>query len=94
MMKDVIDELVDYIENCTYIDVLQILTDEENILQKYDSAWSDKVDKVVHDSITNNHDTLYASVLNECCIAFGLSKKERDEIVSKLKMENALNERT
>ena len=93
-MKDVIDELVDYIENCTYIDVLQILTDEENILQKYDSAWSDKVDKVVRNSIANNHDTLYASVLNEYCIAFGLSKKERDEIVSKLKMENVLNERT
>lgn len=85
MMKDVIDELVDYIENCTYIDVLQILTNEENILKKYDSAWFDKVDKVVRDSIANNHDALYTSVLNECYIAFGLSKKERDEIVSRLK---------
>lgn len=85
MMKDVIDELVDYIENCTYIDVLQTLTNEENILQKYDSAWSDKVDKVVRDSIANNHDALYSSVLNECYIAFGLSKKEQDEIVSRLK---------
>ena len=85
MMKDVIDGLVDYIENCTYIDVLQILTDEENILQKYDSDWSDKVDKVIRNSIANNHDTLYASVLNECYIAFGLSKKEQDEIVSRLK---------
>lgn len=89
MMKDVIDELVDYIENCTYIDVLQILTDD---LQKYDSTWSDKVDKVVRNSIANNHDALYTSVLNECYIAFGLSKKERDEIVSKLKMENVQNE--
>lgn len=88
MMKDVIDELVDYIENCTYIDVLQILTNEENILKEYDSAWSDKVDKVVRDSIANNHDALYTSVLNECYIAFGLSKKERDEIVSRLKKEN------
>lgn len=88
MMKDVIDELVDYIENCTYIDVLQILTNEENILKKYDSAWFDKVDKVVRDSIANNHDALYTSVLNECYIAFGLSKKERDEIVSRLKKEN------
>ena len=87
-MKDVIDELVDYIENCTYIDVLQILTDKENILQKYNSAWSDKVDKVVRDSIANNHDTLCASVLNECYIAFGISKKEQDEIVSRLKKEN------
>lgn len=92
MIKDVIDELVGYIENYTYIDVLQILTDEENILRKYDSAWSDKVDKVVRNFIANNHDALYTSVLNECCIAFGLSKKERDEIVSKLKMENILNE--
>ena len=92
MIKDVIDELVGYIENCTYIDVLQILTDEENILRKYDSAWSNKVDKVVRNSIANNHDALYTSVLNECCIAFGLSKKERDEIVSKLKMKNILNE--
>lgn len=91
-MKDVIDELVDYIENCTYIDVLQILTNEENILKEYDSAWSNKVDKVVRNSITNNHDTLYTSVLNECCIAFGLSKKEHDEIVSRLKTENMLNE--
>lgn len=75
MMKDVIDELVDYIENCTYIDVLQALTNKENILQKYDSTWSDKVNQVIRDSITNNRDALYASVLNECYIAFGLSKK-------------------
>ena len=85
MMKDVIDELVDYIENWAYIDVLRPLNNEENILQKYDSAWSDKVDKVIRDSITNNHDALYTSVLNECYIAFGLSKKEREEIVSRLK---------
>lgn len=85
MMKDVIDELVDYIENCAYIDVLRTLNNEENILQKYDSGWSDKVDKVIRDSIANNHDTLYTSVLNECYIAFGLSKKEREEIVSRLK---------
>lgn len=85
MIKDFIDELVGYIENCTYIDVLQILTDEENILRKYDSAWSNKVDKVVRNSIVNNHDALYTSILNECCIAFGLSKKEHDEIVSRLK---------
>ena len=85
MIKDVIDELVDYIENWAYIDVLRTLNNEENILQKYDSAWSDKVDKVIRDSITNNHDALYTSVLNECYIAFGLSKKEREEIVSRLK---------
>ena len=85
MMKDVIDELVDYIENCAYIDVLRTLNNEENILQKYDSDWSDKVDKVIRDSIANNHDALYTSVLNECYIAFGLSKKEREEIVSRLK---------
>lgn len=87
MMKDIIDELVDYIENCAYIDVLQTLNNEDNILQKYDSTWSDRVDKVVRDSIANNHDALYTSVLNECYIAFGLSKKERDEIVSRLKNE-------
>ena len=85
MIKDVIDELVDYIENWAYIDVLRTLNNEENILQKYDSVWSDKVDKVIRDSIANNHDALYASVLNECYIAFGLSKKEREEIVSRLK---------
>lgn len=85
MMKDVIDELVDYIENWAYIDVLRTLNNEENILQKYDSAWSDKVDKVIRDSIANNHDALYTSVLNECYIAFGLSKKKREEIVSRLK---------
>ena len=85
MMKDVIDELVDYIENWAYIDVLRTLNNEENILQKYDSGWSDKVDKVIRDSIANNHDALYTSVLNECYIAFGLSKKERDEIVLRLK---------
>ena len=85
MMNDVIDELVDYIENCAYIDVLQEVIKEENILQKYDSAWPDKVDKVIRDSIAKNHDALYSSVLNECYIAFGLSKKERDEIVSRLK---------
>ncbi len=85
MMKDVIDELVDYIENWAYIDVLRTLNNEENILQKYDSGWSDKVDKVIRDSIANNHDALYTSVLNECYIAFGLSKKEREEIVSRLK---------
>ena len=85
MMKDVIDELVDYIENWAYIDVLRTLNNEENILQKYDSAWPDKVDKVIRDSIANNHDALYTSVLNECYIAFGLSKKEREEIVSRLK---------
>ena len=84
-MKDVIDELVDYIENWAYIDVLRTLNNEENILQKYDSDWSDKVDKVVRDSIAKNHDALYSSVLNECYIAFGLSKKEREEIVSRLK---------
>ena len=87
MMKDVIDELVDYIENCAYIDVLQELTNEENILRKYDSTWSDRVDKVVRDSIAKNHDALYSSVLNDCYIAFGLSKKERDKIVSRLKNE-------
>ena len=85
MMKDIIDELVDYIENWAYIDVLRTLNNEENILQKYDSGWSDKVDKVIRDSIANNHDALYTSVLNECYIAFGLSKKAREEIVSRLK---------
>ena len=85
MKKDVIDELVDYIENWAYIDVLRTLNNEENILQKYESAWPDKVDKVIRDSIANNHDALYTSVLNECYIAFGLSKKEREEIVSRLK---------
>ena len=85
MMKDVIDELVDYIENWAYIDVLRTLNNEEIILQKYDSGWSDKVDKVIRDSIAKNHDALYTSVLNECYIAFGLSKKEREEIVSRLK---------
>ena len=85
MMKDVIDELVDYIENWAYIDVLRTLNNEENILQKYESDWPDKVDKVIRDSIANNHDALYTSVLNECYIAFGLSKKEREEIVSRLK---------
>lgn len=85
MMKDVIDELVDYIENYTYIDVLQTLNNEDNVLREYDSTWSDKVDKVVRDSIANNHNALYTSVLNECYIAFGLSKKERDEIVLRLK---------
>lgn len=85
MMKDVIDELTDYIESCIYIDVLQELPDNQNIQQKYDSAWSDKVDKVIRNSISNNHDALYASILNECYIAFGLSEKERDEIVLRLK---------
>lgn len=85
MMKDVIDELVDYIENWAYIEVLQELTYSQKFQQKYDSVWSDKVDKVVRDSIANNHDALYTSVLNECYIAFGLSKKEREEIVSRLK---------
>ena len=85
MIKDVIDELVDYIENCAYIDVLQELTYSQKFQQKYDSVWSDKVDKVVRDSIAKNHDALYRSVLNECYIAFGLSKKEREEIVSRLK---------
>ena len=84
-MKDVIDELVDYIENCAYIDVLQELTYSQKFQQKYDSVWSDKVDKVVRDSIAKNHDALYSSVLNDCYIAFGLSKKERDEIASRLK---------
>ena len=85
MMKDVIDELVDYIENCAYIDVLQEVIKEENILQKYDSAWSDKVDKVVRDSIAKNHEALYSSVLNDCYIAFGISEKDRDKIASGLK---------
>lgn len=85
MIKDIIDELTDYIESCIYIDVLQELPDNQNIQQKYDSAWSDKVDKVIRNSISNNHDALYASILNECYIAFGLSEKERDEIVLRLK---------
>lgn len=85
MIKDVIDELVDYIENCAYIEVLQELTYSQKLQQKYDSAWSDKIDKVVRDSIAKNKDALYSSVLNDCYIAFGISKKERDEIVSRLK---------
>ena len=85
MTKDVIDELVDYIENWVYSDALRTLNNEENILQKYESGWSDKVDKAIRDSIANNHDALYTSVLNECYIAFGLSKKEREEIISRLK---------
>ncbi len=63
MMKDVIDELVDYIENCAYIEVLHELTYSQKFQQKYDSVWSDKVDKVVRDSIAKNHDALYISVL-------------------------------
>lgn len=85
MIKNVIDELVDYIENCAYIEVLQELTYTQKFQQKYNSVWSDKVDKVVRDSIAKNHDALYSSVLNDCYIAFGLSKKERDEIVLRLK---------
>lgn len=87
MMKDVIDELTDYIENCAYIEVLQELTYNQKFQQKYDSIWSDKVDKVVRDSIAKNHDTLYTSVLNDCCIAFGISEKDRDKIASRLKNE-------
>ena len=86
-MKDVIDELVDYIENCAYIDVLQELTYSQKFQQKYDSVWSDKVDKVVRDSIAKNHDALYISVLNDCYIAFGISEKDRDKIASRLKNE-------
>ena len=85
MTKDVIDELVDYIENCAYIDVLQELTYSQKFQQKYDSVWSDKVDKVVRDSIAKNHDALYSSVLNDCYIAFGISEKDRDKIASGLK---------
>ena len=85
MMKDVIDELVDYIANCAYIDVLQELTYSKKFQQKYDSVWSDKVDKVVRDSIAKNHDALYSSVLNDCYIAFGISEKDRDKIASRLK---------
>ena len=85
MIKDVIEELVDYIENWAYIDVLRTLNNEENILQKYESAWPDKVDKVIRDSIANNHDALYSSVLNDCYIAFGISEKDRDKIASRLK---------
>ena len=85
MMKDVIDELVDYIENCAYIDVLQELTYSQKFQQKYDSVWSDKVDKVVRDSIAKNHDALYISVLNDCYIVFGISEKDRDKIASGLK---------
>ena len=85
MMKDVIDELVDYIENCAYIDVLQELTYSQKFQQKYDSVWSDKVDKVVRDSIAKNHDALYISVLNDCYIAFGISEKDRDKIASGIK---------
>ena len=87
MMKDVIDELVDYIENCAYIDVLQELTYNQKFQQKYDSVWSDKVDKVVRDSIAKNHDALYINVLNDCYIAFGISEKDRDKIASRLKNE-------
>ena len=87
MIKDVIDELVDYIENCTYIEVLQELTYNQKFQQKYDSVWSDKVDKVVRDSIAKNHDALYSSVLNDCYIAFGISEKDRDKIASRLKNE-------
>ena len=87
MIKDVIDELVDYIENCAYIEVLQELTYTQKFQQKYDNVWSDKVDKVVRASIAKNHDALYSSVLNDCYIAFGLSKKERDKIASRLKNE-------
>lgn len=87
MIKDVIDELVDYIENCAYIEVLQELTYSQKFQQKYDSVWSDKVDKVVRDSITKNHDALYSSVLNDCYIAFGISEKDRDKIASRLKNE-------
>ena len=85
MIKDVIDELVDYIENCAYIEVLQELIYTQKFQQKYDSVWSDKVDKVVRDSIAKNHDALYISVLNDCYIAFGISEKDRDKIVSRLK---------
>ena len=85
MMKDVIDELVDYIENCAYIDVLQELTYSQKFQQKYDSVWSDKVDKVVRDSIAKNHGALYSNVLNDCYIAFGISEKDRDKIASRLK---------
>ena len=87
MIKDVIDELVDYIENCAYIEVLQELTYNQKFQQKYDSVWSDKVDKVVRDFIAKNHDALYSSVLNDCYIAFGISEKDRDKIASRLKNE-------
>ncbi len=86
-MKDVIDELVDYIENCAYIEVLHELTYSQKFQQKYDSVWSDKVDKVVRDSIAKNHDALYISVLNDCYIAFGISEQDRDKIASRLKNE-------
>lgn len=85
MIKDVIDELVDYIENCAYIEVLQELTYNQKFQQKYNSAWPDKVDKVVRDSIAKNHDALYISVLNDCYIAFGISEQDRDKIASGLK---------
>lgn len=85
MIKDVIDELIQYVEFCAYADITERVKAETDIKTRYDSKFVDEI-KVAMDKVINCcSDELPVRILNDCCDVFELSKKEREEIVSRLK---------
>lgn len=79
MMKDVINELVNYIESCAYIDVLERLSAEADIKTRYDSRFVDEVEYAIRKAISYNPDALRISILNDCCDAFEIDDEVRAE---------------
>lgn len=83
MISNLVDELVDYIESCSYIDVLERLKVEADIKTRYDSKLVDDVKSNIWKVI--NYDALRTSIFNDCCDVFELDDKERKELMDRLK---------
>lgn len=83
MISNLVDELINYIESCSYIDVLERLKVKADIKTRYDSKLVDDVKSNIWKVV--NYDTLRTSIFNDCCDVFELDDKERKELMDRLK---------
>lgn len=87
MIKDVIDELIQYVEFCTYADITERMKAEADIKTRYDSKFVDEIKAAMDKVINYCSDELYVSVFNDCCDVFELDDKERKELMERMRNE-------
>lgn len=85
MMKDVIDELIQYVEFCIYADITERMKAEADIKTRYDSKFVDEIKATMDKAINYCSDELRVSIFNDCCDAFELDDKERKELIERMR---------
>ena len=87
MMKDVIDELIQYVEFCMYADITERVKAEADIETRYDSKFVDEIKAAMDKAINYWSDELRVSIFNDCCDVFELDDKERKELMERMRNE-------